>query len=187
MFQLAWPSQILKESHWIFFLMFLGVHTEAHYARNLDTHSLRWHNPRVRTLHISHSLLCCLRRAIRAALPLDNDHPLSPLLQRVVTPSSMIVQSQVKIRGGMELTVPQHRDSIPGWRSGVGFAIRKIVLCSPGLFIYSHGKESSWSSWHKGWASSPQEWAQALYCSDTSPASYFCSTFKHQKYHSCRF
>lgn len=72
------------------------------------------------------------------------------------------VPSEDKWRNGADYSpTPRLHSRLDKWT----FAIRKIGLCSPGLFIYSRGKESSWSSWHRGWAPSAQESACALYSS----------------------
>lgn len=129
---------------------------------------------------------CRLRRAVHAA-PVAQRPPTfrTPATTDYFCFNDSPVPSEDKWRNGAVCSLtPRLRSRIDKWSK---FTIRKIGLCSPALFIYSHGKESSWSSWHKGWASSPQESARALYSSDTSPASYFCSPFQHQRNHSCYF
>lgn len=91
------------------------------------------------------------------------------------------VPSEDKWRNGADYSpTPRLHSRLDKWT----FAIRKIGLCSPGLFIYSRGKESSWSSWHRGGAPSlPKNRLVLFILPDTS--SYFCRPLQHQRYHSC--
>lgn len=52
----------------------------------------------------------------------------------------MIVQSEVKISGGMELIIPRRQDSVPGWISGRSQSGRLVCVRQACLFIHATKK-----------------------------------------------
>lgn len=110
--------------------------------------------------------------------------PPSPLLQWAITPVSMIVQSQVKISGGMELIIPRHQDSIPGWTSGRSQSGRLVCVRRACLFIHA-AKKAPGRLGTEAEHRLPKNRLVLFILPDTS--SYFCRPLQHQRYHSCHF